>query len=104
MGDNHIISIRFSLQGYLAGMAHPYHIHKSITFDLDDNQQIDLSDLFQSDSNYLDVIANYAHANLAKHLRDKQMVEKQAPRPLLIIIVFGILNRMDCYSRLMNIK
>ena len=57
-GDNHLVSIRFSIQGNLAGMEHPYHVHRVLNYNLDDNSPIALSDLFKDDSDYLKIISD----------------------------------------------
>ena len=77
-----IISVRFSIQGYMAGMAHPSHRHRVLNFDLGMGQQIELMDLFKSDSHYLYFLADYSNKILSKQLRDKQMIEEgTAPLP-----------------------
>lgn len=73
---NHIISLRFSMQGYNAGMAHPYHYHRVLNYDLEEKQVIELSDLFLPDSNYLDVLSNYTRGVLSTRLTNKEMVNK----------------------------
>ena len=73
-GDYHLVSIRFSIQGMLAGMAHPYHIHRVLNYNLDDNDVLSLSDLFIEDSDYLKVISNYVRSKLLRHLPNAQMV------------------------------
>ena len=67
--ENHTISIRFTLQGYMAGMAHPFHKHRVLNYDLDADRKIELSDLFLPNSNYLNIIAQYANEKLSKRLR-----------------------------------
>lgn len=72
--NNHIISVRYSIQGFIAGMAHPYHYHRVLNFNLDGNQELQLSDLFIPDSNYLDVISDYTRNALLRHLDNKDFV------------------------------
>lgn len=72
--DDHIISVRFSMQGSIAGVAHPYHYHRVINYNLDTQQQINLADLFNPDSDYLNVIANYVRAKLEHHFGNKEMI------------------------------
>ncbi|HLB41511.1 MAG TPA: RsiV family protein [Gammaproteobacteria bacterium] len=64
-----IISVRFSVEGYIAGMAHPYHHHRVINFDLESAQPLELVDIFKSDSAYLDVLANYSNTTLLKRFK-----------------------------------
>jgi hypothetical protein len=81
--DDHLISIRFTIQGFITGMAHPYHTYRVLNYDLDANQSIELSSLFDTDSNYLGLIADYARDVLIKRLRDSSLViSGTAPLPM----------------------
>jgi len=71
---NHIISIRFSIQGYIGGMTHPYHNHRVLNYNLDTSQKIELNDLFLPNSNYLDVLSHYTHNVLSKRLQEQQQI------------------------------
>ena len=71
---NPIVSIRFTIQGYIAGMAHPYHFHRVVNYDLHNGQELTLADLFKRDSNYLTVISDYTRNALSRRLKDKEMV------------------------------
>lgn len=80
--ENHTISVRFTLQGYMAGMAHPFHKHRVLNYDLDADKKIELSDLFLPNSNYLNIIAQYANEKLSKRLRQSSNVKDgTAPDP-----------------------
>lgn len=82
VGSNHIISIRFSLQGYLVGMAHPYHEHDVLNYNTKDHQELELADLFSPNADYLTVISNYARDTLKKHLAIKDMIDDGTlPKP-----------------------
>jgi len=61
-----IFSIKFTMEGYVAGMAHPYHVIRSANFDLDKGKDIALSDLFAANSDYLKTIASYCSDELSK--------------------------------------
>jgi len=61
-----IFSIKFTMEGYVAGMAHPYHVIRSANFDLEKGKDIALSDLFTANSDYLKTIANYCSDELSK--------------------------------------
>ncbi len=74
-GEDHIMSIRFSVQGYIAGMAHPYHSHLVFNYDLDSGEQLQLDDLFMPHSNYLAYMANYARNILLRRLSNKEMID-----------------------------
>lgn len=80
--DQPIISIRFVMQAYVTGMAHPYRRYRTINFDLDAGAPIELSQLFDPSSNYLETLANIANANLAKKIRvDAMLAGGAAPTP-----------------------
>lgn len=72
--DAPIISVRFSAQGYVAGMAHPYHTYRVLNYDLDGGERIELADLFNPESNYLEVLSEYSRHVLSRKLSDKQMI------------------------------
>jgi hypothetical protein len=77
-----IISVRFSAQGYVAGMVHPFHTYRVVNYDLDGGEQLELSDLFKADSNYLEVLSEYSRHVLSRKLADKKMVlEGTEPKP-----------------------
>ncbi len=72
--SNPIISIRFSTQGYIVGMAHPYHHHRVLNYDLATGQQLELSDLFKPEAGYLGILADYANNVLMKRFKDSSMI------------------------------
>lgn len=72
-GD-HIISVRFSLQSYIAGMNRPNHTHRTFNYNLDTNLPIELNELFNPDSDYLNVLSDYTREVLLKRLANKEMV------------------------------
>lgn len=79
--ENHIVSVRFSIQGYIAGLSHPYHYHRVLNFNVDTGQEIQLSDLFKPDSAYLAVLSAYTSNVLTKQLRNREMIaEGTAPK------------------------
>ena len=61
-----IFSIKFTMEGYAAGMAHPYHVIRSANFDLEKGKDIALSDLFTANSDYLKTLASYCSTELSK--------------------------------------
>lgn len=71
--DKPIISIRFIIQGYITGMTHPYHLYRTVNFDLEAGKVMQLSDLFLPDSNYMQVLTQYADNELTKQLRDNSI-------------------------------
>jgi len=81
-GKDHLVSIRFSTQGYLASMAHPYHYHHVINYNINTSQQIQLSDLFTPNSNYLATLSGYCYQVLSRRLPNKNMISGgTAPTP-----------------------
>lgn len=81
---NHIISIRFSIEGDIAGMAHPFHEHRVLNYDLDNDQPLTLADLFLPNADYLDAISRYCvkvlMRQLPKNYIDKEMVTNGTTR------------------------
>jgi hypothetical protein len=69
--DQPIISIRFIMQGYVTGMKQPFRRFRTLNFDIDAGSEIQLADLFKPDSNYFEVMSEYADSALAKILRGK---------------------------------
>ena len=81
-GSNHLVSVRFSIQGFIAGMTHAYHYHRTLNYNLNDNLVIELGDLFNPNTNYLDVLSIYSRNILFRRLADKELVTKgTAPTP-----------------------
>lgn len=72
--ENPIISIRFTIQGSMVGAAHPYHYHRTLNYDLNTGEKIELSDLFNPGTQYLGAFANYTSNYLLRSLNDKEMV------------------------------
>jgi hypothetical protein len=60
-----ILSIRFDVDGYSDGAAHPYHLTRTLNFDLETGQALSLDMLFRPDSDFLTLIADYCSAELA---------------------------------------
>ena len=60
-----ILSLKYQTEGYIAGMAHPYHQIYSFTYDLEAGRDIALGDLFLPNSNYLQTISTYCAAQLS---------------------------------------
>lgn len=64
-----ILSVKFTIQNYIGGMAHPSVKHYTINYDLNNGKVIELSSLFK-DNNYLDVISGIVADSLIKKLKD----------------------------------
>lgn len=81
-GKNHIISIRFSIQAYITGLAHPYSYHRVLNFDLDSNTVLEMNDLFNSEKNFYSVLSSYSNQALNRRLTNKEMISQgTAPNP-----------------------
>jgi hypothetical protein len=74
--NNQLISIRLIIQAYITGMAHPAHQHDVLNFNLDTGEQLELSDLFKKESDYLTILSSNAREILFKRLTDtdKEMI------------------------------
>ncbi len=72
--DNPVVSIRFTIQGAIAGVSPPYHTHHVFNYDLYNGQTIQLADLFLPESDYLTLISKYSNQALARRLKDKELV------------------------------
>ena len=64
--DARFASIQLFEDVYMAGAAHPSHQIISLVYDLQQGQDVALSQLFLPNSNYLQVIADYCKAELLK--------------------------------------
>lgn len=72
--QNHIMSFRFAVQGYIVGEKHPYHYHRVLNYDLENNRVIELSDLFKPNANYLVVLSNYCRKILFKRFENMEFL------------------------------
>ncbi len=59
-------SIKYEIDAYFDGAAHPGHTSITINYDLDRDRPLTLDELFLPGSNYLQVIADYCKAELTK--------------------------------------
>lgn len=69
MANNDLISLSF-LDSVFTGGAHPNYASFTINYDLKNNRELKLADLFKPNSNYLKIISDYAISDLKKHLGD----------------------------------
>lgn len=60
------VSIIFSFDSSLMGAAHPNIIHRTLNFDFSNGQVVSMSELFQSNSNYVSIFNNYCAGKLSK--------------------------------------
>lgn len=73
-GSHHILSIRFAIQGFIAGLNSSYHYYRVFNYDLENKQKMELQDLFKPDSNYLDLLSNYSENILNRRLAHKEFI------------------------------
>ena len=59
-------SIKFNMDGYTDGAAHPYHYTATVNYDLDKGKDVTLDEIFLPNSNYLQFISQYCVAELSK--------------------------------------
>ncbi len=59
-----ILSINYQTEGYVAGMAHPYHLIYTFNYDLEAGKDIMLSDLFLPNADYLGTLSKYCASQL----------------------------------------
>lgn len=59
-----LLSLKFEVQTYYAGAAHPGDISRTVTYDLENGRDLSLADLFVPDSDYLGSLAEYCIAQL----------------------------------------
>jgi hypothetical protein len=71
-------SIRFSIDSFERGMAHPSHQTQIFNFDLAQNKPLALPDLFKPNTDYLAVIANYCTQQLLAKKLPAEMVKTGA--------------------------
>ncbi len=64
--QGNIVSIQFQMLGYVSGMAHPYHLNPTFTYDIEGGKVLALGDLFLPNSDYLTPISKYCAAELSK--------------------------------------
>jgi hypothetical protein len=60
------LSLRFQVEGYTDGAAHPYHYTTSFNYDLEAGQELSLAQLFLPGTDYLKTLADYCSAELGK--------------------------------------
>ena len=69
LANDDVISLLFTDANYTGG-AHPNTTNAVINFDLRNNRELKLADLFEPRSNYLKTISDYSLADLKKTLKD----------------------------------
>lgn len=73
-GEDPIISLRFSISGYIAGSNKPYRYHRVLNYDLNSGHVMALKELFKPDVNYLEKISSLSRVMLAKKIKDTSRI------------------------------
>lgn len=60
-----LLSLQFGVDAYADGAAHPYHLTRTLNFDLERGEVLLLADLFLPEADYLTVMADFCKAELA---------------------------------------
>ena len=60
-----LLSLKFMIDNYFDGAAHPGQTSRTFTFDLASGHQVNLDQLFRPGTNYLQVLADYRKTELA---------------------------------------
>ena len=61
-----LISVLFSVDGYVMGAAHPFHYAHSLNYDTNAVRMLELEDLFLPGTDYLDVLSRYGLDDLER--------------------------------------
>jgi hypothetical protein len=61
---SNILSLKFEMEGYISGAAHPYHLSRTVNYDLEQGNDITLADLFLPNAAYLQTLSAYCTAQL----------------------------------------
>jgi hypothetical protein len=86
MASDDLISVEFTESEYSRGAAHGNSLTVVLNYDVKNNKRLELSDLFNAKSNYLNVISSYCIRNLKEQSRNNDMLmedqlqEGAAPR------------------------
>jgi hypothetical protein len=68
--DENLLSLHFTVSTYMAGAAHPYSYSVVYNYDIANDWEIELADLFYEDSNYVEKISEIAQSDLEQKLAD----------------------------------
>lgn len=71
LAKDDLISVLLVVGSYSAGAAHPNSYSEVVNFDLKNGKQLNLSDVFQPGSKYLQALAAYCIADLKKQAKSK---------------------------------
>jgi hypothetical protein len=61
-----VLSIKFDMEGYVTGAAHPFHQSSTVNYDLEEGRDLALADLFRPGADFLEAIARYCIGELQK--------------------------------------
>jgi hypothetical protein len=71
--DLNYISILFNKEEFYAGYAHPKHTLSSLNYEFKTGRNVDISELFKVNSNYVDIISNYAYRLFLHQIQSGQL-------------------------------
>jgi hypothetical protein len=89
--NSNLISIKFAGYAYVAGAAHGDNALFSYNFNLRNGKGINLTDLFKPNSDYLDLLSDYAIRELEnRNLGDSNLVKTGASQKAENFKIFNI--------------
>lgn len=74
---NTLLSIRFTNSEYFSGAAHPNSLTQVFNYDITDGELIELTDFFKPESNYLEVISEFAENELLEKFKEENELLKE---------------------------
>jgi hypothetical protein len=69
--SNNFVSVQFEVMDSQPGMAHPNNYNLVFNYDVKNNKQLNLADLFNPGSNYLQTLSDLAKADLQNQMKDQ---------------------------------
>jgi hypothetical protein len=67
------LSLKLDVSGYYSGAAHPNNYALVFNYDIENGRYLELDDMFNPDSDYLNVIANLSRQGLFEILKDNDL-------------------------------
>ena len=99
-----IFSLKFDMEGYVSGAAHPYHASQTVNYNLEQGTDLTLAGLFLPNSAYLQTISTYCAAQLKARDIGFDAGFTQGPTRHLITTATGTSQPTACSLPLMNIR
>lgn len=76
-----LISIRFTIEKNLAGMAHPLHTYQVVNYNLTKGEPLELTELFKSPSSVLAIFSQYSTQQLNETIKNPNVLFKKGLEP-----------------------